>query len=143
MGVHDYGCHLFPAAIGVLREYGDLVVGDSNFRYHLSPEGCFLRGDKESWLYWEWEVKEILFPFAYKLDGEPETIALSYSGKVYETGNGFYLLGNSIEDFLNTVLLHPEERFSRWITVVPTHMNPEIDVEFERIYNAVYGNESS
>lgn len=137
IGVHEYGCHLFPAAINALREYGDLVLTDGYFTHHISPEGCDWNRDEDSMLYWEWAVDEILFPLAYSMSGEAGIIAISYSGKIYSEGNGIYRMGNTIEEFLSAITT-PGGQYSQSEAVVSTYFNVETDLEFERMFKAVY-----
>ncbi len=95
MGVRDFGCHIFPNAVMLLREYGGLTLGD----LHFSPEESLMRNDKFEWLRWEWEINEILFPIAYTLD-DIFTYAISATGKVFASGVIDISCGDSFEEFL-------------------------------------------
>ena len=49
IGVRDFGCHVFPEAVKLLREYGGLTLSD----IHFSPEESQMRNNKFEWLRWE------------------------------------------------------------------------------------------
>lgn len=128
IGIREFGCHIFPEAVRVLREYGGLTWGN----IHFSPEGCGMRGDREIWLWWEWEVEEVLFPIAYEI-GQMATFALSSTGKVYYTGIVRHYCGANIEEFLENEL-----RGRKSVDLTHLHMTDERYEEVERIYNAIY-----
>lgn len=132
IGVNDFGCHIFPEVVRVLQEYGDLVFGN----LHFTPEGSLARGDKLVWLYWEWEVNEVLFPIAYELDGT-FSFALSSTGKVYGSGTINMCCGDSFEEFLNN-LLASQRGNGRWVDITTSNWTEEMDAQLERLYNAVY-----
>ena len=134
IGVQDFGCHIFPEAVYMLREYGDLVLGN----LHFTPEGSMARGERLSWLYLEWNTDEILFPIAYELGGT-FTFALSSTGKVYADGVISLFCGDSFEAFLSNQL-SSQKSHSPWVEVISKPWTPEMDKEMEQIYKAVYSN---
>lgn len=91
-----------------------------------------MRGDPESWLLWEWQVKEVLFPVGYHL-GTGFTTAVSSTGKVYGRGyEAHWFFGDSFEDYL----LNPR---NTWVEVISgPHWTDEMYDDAEQIYKAVY-----
>jgi len=132
MAVQYLGCHIFPEAVRVLREYGGLTFGS----LHFSPEGSLISEDRTQWLYWEWQLNEVLFPIAYEL-GDIFIYALSSTGKVYGRGVCDIFVGDSFEEFLSNTVAYRKGKI-KWSDNTPMHWTVEMDAEFNQLYKAVY-----
>lgn len=126
-----FGCHVFPEAVRVLREFGDLVWGNFAFDPLLALEAL----DLEEWMYWEFSWNEVLFPLGAAL-GESFVFALSSTGRVRGLGVSEIVLGDDFEEFLENRWLFQQGKI-KWRTVVPEG-NAIDDAKWDNFFRTVF-----
>lgn len=133
--VEERGCRLFPEAVRILREFGDLSFDDIYFGVDDSPSNDIslslqqVHEDHQIWLSIEWELNEVLFPIAYEL-GQGFTFAVSSTGKFFHLGISTVYCGDSIEAFLGGQ--------RQEVSIEPTLQREAVWSEVEQLYKAIY-----
>jgi hypothetical protein len=104
---------IFPQALRILREFGDLVVkqemtGVTCVRQAFRLDPLELPGNLEDqWIIYEWLLEETLFPLGRLGPSDEAALAVATSGRIFDLnmcGSGIYFLGDNIEQALETLI---------------------------------------
>ena len=100
---------IFPAALQVLREFGGLHIS----RMYLDPARAIQEADYYAWIYYQWRLKDQLFPLAfYDAKGELMLYAIGMQGRIYGLcliSGDFYVIGETFDEAVENLVLnhHP------------------------------------
>ncbi|HEX9996373.1 MAG TPA: SUKH-3 domain-containing protein [Abditibacterium sp.] len=131
--VQTYGCHVFPEAVRILREFGGLDFIPIRIE-PINPHNLF--DDPKLWLTLEWKFNKVLFPVAFYW-GYYEILMVSTEGMIYSDGmvSGPYDCGRSFEEALENILFR--RKAIELIDIIENRTTGEVFDEAEAIYKAI------
>jgi hypothetical protein len=148
VGVEDFGAHIFPGALRVFQEFGGLLIGtiliDLSDPTEPRREARSVTKINVSWISWEWQVNEVLFPIAIDLEDGLFHFALSASGRVYGAGTCNLFCGESFEEFLENIYLNLFGKWhlrSNWYIMEPDTLAKLNRKEISQMCEAIFGEE--
>ena len=133
--IRTYGCHVFPEAVRILREFGGLnlvLPGHSPLFVNSVFENSQL-DEPGDWLLWEWTINKVLFPIAY--DSYLTVFAVATDGAIFSNGiNGPFREGDSFEQMLDNYFTN--KKAVEMVEVYGDHMK-QAEAEAMQIYKAI------